>query len=413
MTSVALGSLQDGLRMGAQLRRPRICSLVCAALLAMLALAILIHLNLLAGLAPDVALVFFQALALSTLLSLLPVGLLWLLERRERRSPWLFAAAFLWGGCIATAIALPLNTAFFRLVDQWVAQNPDILWLLGPEAPVLLAAPISAPIAEEIVKGLGVVVIFWLLRAEYIGVREGIVYGGLVGAGFNWFEAALYVAQGYAESGVPPYGLQLGARYALLGLGGHAMLTGMFGAFLGLALQTRRTWVRILAPPFGLLLAIAAHMINNALPLISVLSRIAAGDPPAQRELLPEPGFFDAFASDSLLELILFLPFLLIAGLALWRISVRERRVIGDELADEATYVVSPKEYQDILDDPALQTRRIDPMRPRASAALVNAQHELGLRKRRAREEGNDPHNDHIAAGWREDIRRLRPSMPA
>jgi hypothetical protein len=52
---------------------------------------------------------------------------------------------------------------------------------------------------------------------------------------------ALYVAQGYAETGVAPYGSQLGGRYALFGLAGHAMFTGIFGASLGLAIQTRRS----------------------------------------------------------------------------------------------------------------------------------------------------------------------------
>ena len=70
--------------------------------------------------------------------------------------------------------------------------------------PRRLAAPIFAPIAEEIAKALGVVLIFWLLRAEFDNMRDGIVYGALVGLGFNWFEAALYVAQGYAEYGVAP-----------------------------------------------------------------------------------------------------------------------------------------------------------------------------------------------------------------
>ena len=50
---------------------------------------------------------------------------------------------------------------------------------------------------------------------------------------------------------------------------------------------------------------------------------------------------------------------------------------------------------------------------PRASAALVNAQHELGLRKRRVRDAGDDPESDHLAAGWREDIRRLRAVIAA
>ena len=120
--------------------------------------------------------------------------MLWFLDRRERETQWQFAAAFLWGGFIATALALPFNTAFFALVDLWVAQHPIVSVVLGPDAAIMLAAPISAPIAEEIAKALGVLLIFWLLRAEFDNMRDGIVYGALVGLGFNWFEAAPHVA---------------------------------------------------------------------------------------------------------------------------------------------------------------------------------------------------------------------------
>jgi hypothetical protein len=54
------------------------------------------------------------------------------------------------------------------------------------------------------------------------------------------------------------------------------------------------------------------------------------------------------------------------------------------------------------------RTRRIDRARPRASAALVNAQHELAFRKRRVRDEGRDPDADRLVDGWRNEIRRLR-----
>jgi RsiW-degrading membrane proteinase PrsW (M82 family) len=77
----------------------------------------------------------------------------------------------------------------------------------------------------------------------------------------------------YDKFGVPAFGLQLGVRYALFGLGGHAMFTAIFGASLGLALQTRRKWLRILAPILGVLLAMTAHMLNNALPLFATLAR--------------------------------------------------------------------------------------------------------------------------------------------
>src|SRR5215510_6113726 len=205
----------DRLLMGSPLRRSGVCLVLCSVLLSLLALAALVHLSLLAGMRWDVASVFFRALALSSLLAAVPLAVLWFLDRRERENPWLFAAAFLWGGFIATALALPFNTVFFAIVDAWVAQHPMVREVLGPEATMMLAAPISAPIAEEIAKALGVLLLFWLLRAEFDNMRDGIVYGALVGVGFNWFEAALYVAQGYAETGVAPWGMQLGWRFAL------------------------------------------------------------------------------------------------------------------------------------------------------------------------------------------------------
>jgi protease PrsW len=258
-----------------------------------------------------------------------------------------------------------------------------------------------------------VLLLFWLLRAEFDNMRDGLVYGALVGAGFNWFEAALYVAQGYAAYGIAPFGAQLGGRYALFGLGGHAMFTAIFGAFLGFALQTRRRWLRILSPLAGLVLAIAAHMINNALPLFAALAGAAEGVPPSGRDPFPDVSFAEAFALGSVMQLTIFFPFLVIVALALWRSGVWERRVILEELADEIGRTVSPEEYQGIVRDRMLRTRRINQVHPRASAALVNAQHELAFRKRRVRDQGADPERDSLVGAWRDDIRHLRHAAQA
>jgi RsiW-degrading membrane proteinase PrsW (M82 family) len=398
----------DRLLTGSPLRRSGVGRAIIFVLLAVLTFATLIHLSLFAGMKPELLAVFARALGLSTLLAAVPVTLLWFLDRRERESPFLFAAAFLWGGCIATALALPLNNAFFILVEDWLAQYPTLAVLLGPDAPLMIVAPLSAPIVEETAKALGVILLFWLLRPEFDNMRDGLVYGALVGVGFTWFETALYVTKLYAKFGEPAFGLQLGMRYALFGLGGHAMFTAIFGASLGLALQTRRTWLKIAAPVVGLLLSILAHMINNALPLYAALTRVSAGKPLPDPSKLPDIGFLQAFMVGSAMQLTLFVPFLVLMALAVWRSGVWERQVISEELAGEVGDVVTEDEYRGIVGDAMLRTRRIDRLDKAASAALVHAQHELAFRKRRVRDEGGDPEEDGLVAGWREDIRRLR-----
>jgi RsiW-degrading membrane proteinase PrsW (M82 family) len=398
----------DPLLLGSPLRRRGPCVAIGVALLVLLGFAALVQLGLLAGMRADIESVFLRALALSSLLALVPLRILWYLDRRERETPWLFAAAFLWGGLIATGLALPFNTAFAQLVDAWVAQNPVLIEVLGPQAALMLSAPISAPLIEETTKALGVLALFWLLRAEFDNMRDGIVYGALIGLGFTWFEAPIYVAQGYAETGVAPWGMQLGWRYALFGFGGHALFTALFGAALGLALQTRRRWLKVVAPLGGLALAVLAHALNNALPLFFALAAAAAGEPPPQDDpTAPALGFLQAFLFGSAVELTVFLPFVAILAIALWRSGVWERRVIREELAEEVGRTVSAREYGEIAGDRMFRTRRIDPAQPRASATLVNAQHELAFRKRRVRDEGRDPEGDRLVGRWREQIRRL------
>jgi RsiW-degrading membrane proteinase PrsW (M82 family) len=412
LPAVTSHSEYDRLLLGSPLRRPVACIAIGAVLVVVLGLATLIQLALLASMRADVAAVFYRALALSSLLATVPLAILWFLDRRERENPWLFAAALFWGACIATALAFPFNTAFFQVADAWVREHPAVAAALGPEAATLLAAPLSAPLVEETAKALGVLALWWLLRAEFDNMRDGLVYGALVGLGFTWYESALYVAQGYAEHGVAPYGLQLGGRYALFGLGGHALFTGIFGALLGLGRQTRRLWLRILAPLAGLVLAIVAHTLNNVLPLLAVLAGLAEGEsPPTDEALLPDVGFLDAFVSGTLLDLTLFLPFVAIMAAVLWRSGRWERRVIREELADEVGRTVSRHEYEAIVRDRMFRTRRIERGRRGESAALVNAQHELAFRKRRVRQADEDPERDPLVAGWREEIRRRRAAL--
>jgi RsiW-degrading membrane proteinase PrsW (M82 family) len=361
-----------------------------AGLLASLAAVAVTLLAFLGSLRDDVTDVFIVALALSTVLSSVPWTILRHMDRRERETPWLFAAAFLWGAFRATGLALPVNAALLSNVARWVEHTPFALEILGPEAPMLL----GAPLVEEVTKGIGLLLLLFLLRAEFDNMRDGIVYGALISLGFTWFEAPMYVAQEHAEYGVARWGAQFGSRYALFGLGGHAMYTAILGASLGVAVQTRRRWLKVVAPLYGLAAAIGAHAVNNALPLLAAVQGAAAGEPPPVSAGPPEIGFVAAWLEASVLELTVFFPLVLLMTLALWRSGAWERRVINEELAAEVGVAVSPTEYEQILRDRMFRTRRVDRLRSVLSAAIVNAQNELAFRKRRVRDEGHDPERD-------------------
>jgi hypothetical protein len=316
--------------------------------------------------------------------------------------------AFPWGALIATGLALPINNGILRATEAWVARNPSVGAYLGREAALMIGAPIAGPLVEETTKGLGVLGLFLLLRAEFDNVRDGFIYGAMVGVGFNCFEAPLYVAQGLEEYGFAPWGLQFGSRFALFGLAGHAMYTGIFGAFLGLARQTPRRWVRYAAPIAGLLLAIGGHAFNNALGLLITILTRAAGETPPEPGPPPNLPFVQSWLTWSLVDSIIFFPLLAIVAVMVWRSGVWERRVIREQLADEVGGAVTPEEYERITQDSIFHTRRIVGANRRRSAAIVNAQNELAFRKYRVRADGGDVAQDPLVLGWRAAIGRLR-----
>jgi len=394
------------------LRRPRVAKALTWTLGALLIIAALIICAVVGGLGSAATRVFANALVLSSLMSALPIAILWFLDRRERETPWGFASAFLWGGLIATTIALPINTVAIIAVTEWLEQFPELGEMLGPEAAMMIGAPLSAPIVEETTKGIGIVLLFWLMRGEFDNVRDGFIYGALVGAGFNWFESALYVQQNFVEFGTEPYGFQIGTRFAWAGLAGHALFSGIFGAALGVSRATARTWLRIVAPVIGFLLAILGHAWNNSLPLFFALAAAKAGEAaPTEALAPPTMGLWEAMTSASLSNFVVFLPFALLLSFILWRSGRAERRVIVEELQDEVGHSVTAEEFEAIRADRTFRTRRINKGPPRVSAALVNAQNELAFRKRRLRDRGFDPRLDPVVEQRRSQIAMLRQRL--
>lgn len=397
---------------GSPLRRQRTTLIVLCVLLAVLTFALVQLLGILMSFRRDAAGIFLLGLLVSAVLSMVPVAILGYLDRRERESPWAIAIALLWGGVIATGLSAPLNTRIIGGVADWVAVTPGIQNTLGADAALLIAAPIAGPLVEETIKGLGILALLIFLNAEFDNMRDGFIYGALVGIGFNWLESALYVAQNYAEFGFAPWGLQMGGRFALFGLSGHTLYSGVMGLFLGLTLQTARQWLRWIAPILGWGLAVLAHALNNSLGLFAALAASSLGEAPAEPGPPPNYGFLEFWVDKSIFDLIVFFPFFVLVGVLLWRSGRWERRVIREELLEEVGRAVDPAEYERIQQDKAFHNRQIGSANQRIARQLVTAQNELAFRKRRVRLQGDNPDTDDLVFQWRSEIERLKAILP-
>ena len=196
------------------------------------------------------------ALVVGALLAALPVGplvavFLWL-DRYEPEPRSLILTALGWGALVATAGALILQT-----VDQFAFGRPESL-----------SAAVVAPITEEAVKGLFVLLLVLARRHVIDGVLDGIVYAGMVGIGFAFTENILYLAAAYmGGDGIGPGGI--GAATGTFVVRGifspfaHPFFTAAFGVGIGYAVTARSRLLRVGAPLLGYAVAVLGHALWN------------------------------------------------------------------------------------------------------------------------------------------------------
>ncbi|MFB2934361.1 PrsW family intramembrane metalloprotease [Aerosakkonemataceae cyanobacterium BLCC-F154] len=364
-------------------------------------------------LSPAAVQVYIIGLLGTFLVTLFPLAILWFLDRREPESRWLYLIALLWGALISSGIAFPTNNVFFKSIGDFVALHPDIKGVLGEDAVMLLTAPIAGPLVEETAKGLGVLLLFWLFRSEFDNVRDGFIYGALVGIGFNLQETPFYITKEFISTGDIPLYYQIADRLAIFGFAGHPLFTGLFGMGLGLARQTTRRWLRYAAPVGGWLLGFSAHFLNNMIGLtIALVIYFQTGKPVADTPATVTPAlvapFLNQWVQHSVIKLVTYFPFFLIVGVMLWQSGIWERNVIREQLADEQNPVITPEEYEAVKSDRIFQTRRIPGYNRRTSTAIVRAQNELAFRKWRVQHQGQDVETDTLVTSWREELLRLR-----
>jgi RsiW-degrading membrane proteinase PrsW (M82 family) len=178
--------------------------------------------------------------------------ILWWFDRYEKEPLGLLIASFLWG-------AIP--AIIFSLITELVLDVP-ISYFVEPVTASLIGAAVVAPVAEEVFKGVALLLLLVFFRKEIDSPLDGIIYGGLVGFGFAAVENVFYFAGVFFESGLGGLASLAVFRAFAFGLN-HALFTGLTGLGLALARTVPNWWVKIGAPIAGLLLGMGAHAVHN------------------------------------------------------------------------------------------------------------------------------------------------------
>lgn len=183
--------------------------------------------------------------------TLIYIFVLYQSDRYEREPKRLLTVAFFWGSIPAILIAIATRI-FFRLpVD-----------LIGPNAIEAIRAGLIAPVIEEAVKGIVVLVIAIRFRDEFDNVLDGIIYGAIVGFGFAMTGNILSYLGAFLTRGFSGLSETIFIEGILYGVN-HGLYTAIYGAGLGYARLSKKRLEQIGIPTITFWLAVIAHATHN------------------------------------------------------------------------------------------------------------------------------------------------------
>ncbi|GAA0473856.1 hypothetical protein Ade02nite_74250 [Paractinoplanes deccanensis] len=179
------------------------------------------------------------------------------LDFLEREPTALRVVAFAWGGLVATTVSIAGGTALENLVAKLGSPHLAADW----------GAAITGPTVEELAKTLGVVAIVLVARSQVNSVLDGVVYGAMVGLGFQIAEDVVFAVGAVALAGqgdqIQPVIATFLLRGFLSGIWSHTLFGALAGAGIGYLVVRRDT----LRAALALLGAWAAHVLWNS-PLL-------------------------------------------------------------------------------------------------------------------------------------------------
>lgn len=193
---------------------------------------------------------------ISLLAALLPLTLvvplfLWL--DRFEAEPWRYlVTAFLYGALVSTGLAIVFNTL----------GGAYLMSVTGDQSASVLTAVLIAPLTEETFKGLFLLIMWWFMRHEFNGLTDGVVYAGIVAAGFAFTENIQYFAGAAIEQGLGGFATTFVMR-GVVSPFLHPMFTTMTGIGVGMAAVAPTRTIKVIAPVIGWCAAVLGHGLWN------------------------------------------------------------------------------------------------------------------------------------------------------
>ena len=301
------------------------------------------------------------------------------LDRYEKEPKALLGAAFVWGMLIAGGGAYIINTVL----------GMGVYIVTGSESATdFTTASIIAPIVEESLKGLAVLVVFFLFRKEFDSILDGIIYAGITALGFAAIENVLYIYEyGYQQDGWAGLWQLVFIRVILVGWQ-HPFYTAFIGIGLAIARMNRNFIIKIIAVVGGFATAVLTHSFHNTFgSMIGGIEGLALGT------FVDWIGWF----------------FMLI--FIIWMI-VHERNILKRHLVQEVNNgLISPAQYRTALSfaQTGARMNALSSGSYRATARFYQVCGELAHKKEQFVKVGNEKNNAAMIEKYRGELNQLAP----
>ncbi len=324
-----------------------------------------------------------MALLVSILLGFIPMfifaAFVYWLDRYEKEPKILLGVAFIWGAIIAALGAYITNTALG--IGVYMVTGSDI-------AADFATGSVIAPIVEESLKGIAVLMVFLFFRREFDSVLDGMIYAGITALGFAATENAFYIFNmGYQENGWSGlWGLAF-IRIVLVGWQ-HPFYTAFIGIGLAMARLNRNWLVKLGAPIIGWIIAVITHSLHNT--IASLLG---------QASLIISP-------------ILDWSGWLIMLGFIIYMIY-RERTLLRKQLVEEVNLgIITPVQYHTACSASARSSKQLTALtqgRYQKTNRFFQVCGELAHKKNQYLRVGNETDNQQIIQSLREELRKLSP----